>query len=148
MIRSFPTGTVPDQAPDPRLGEIVRSRRQELGWNQLELCQRTGISPAVLNRIESGQTSQPSPSKLARLAEVLDLDLGELFTAVGLPGASELLPSFEPYLRAKYGNLPPEARAQLAEYFDTVHRRFGDGSHSGPQDGEDETPPSQPLDSS
>ena len=48
---------------------------------------------------------------------------------------SKELPSFRPYLRAKYHDLPPDAITELERNFADIARRYGT---DGPQDGEDE----------
>jgi transcriptional regulator with XRE-family HTH domain len=132
------TGIPDNDATDtPTLGDIIRERRHQLGFTQKELAESTGIAPAVLNRIESGQTNSPKRDKLVRLARVLDLDLADLFGDSGLSGTGDLLPSFQPYLRAKYGDLPPEAQDRLSQYFVRVQKEYG-GSGSGPRKHEDE----------
>ncbi len=104
---------------------------------QKDLAERSGIDGAVINRIESGSIASPAPAKLARLAEVLNLDLSELYAGAGLPDADQLLPSFQPYLRAKYGHLPPEAQERLAIHFAQIEAEYGQ-SGAGPKNGEDE----------
>ena len=62
--------------------------------------------------------------------------MADLYAAAGYPTPTEL-PSFTPYLRSKYGGLPPEARAELQETFQRLSEKYGyDGD--GPADGEDE----------
>lgn len=36
------------------LGSLIRSARQERGWTELELAERTGVSRITLRKIESG----------------------------------------------------------------------------------------------
>lgn len=63
------------------------------------------------------------------LARALDLAPEDLFTLAGfrLPDA---LPSFGPYLRARYGvELPPGARAALTEVFETLKKQSGGSDH-------------------
>ena len=47
------------------------------------------------------------------------------------------LPSFRPYPRTKYRDLPPEAVAEIESVFDRLAREY---RLEGPRDGEDEQP--------
>lgn len=120
----------------PGVGPIIRQRRQALGWTQPELARRSRIDTAVVHRIESGAIARPVPNKLARLADALGLPAADLYALAGYAAPLEL-PSFRPYLRAKYGQLPPKAIEQLEAYFDKVAGPYGTPGN-GPADGEDE----------
>ncbi|MDK6564942.1 type II toxin-antitoxin system Y4mF family antitoxin [Corynebacterium pyruviciproducens] len=54
------------------LGETVRKRRRELGINQLDLAERSGVSDRFIRDLEHGKTS-------LRLDKLVDL-----LTALGL----------------------------------------------------------------
>ncbi len=127
-----------EQPNEARLGDVLRARREELGWSQPELARRAGLDQAVEWRIESGAIQQPDPRKLARLAKALDLPLTRLYTLAGYP-AGRQLPSFQPYLRDRYRQLPPEAVDKLHHYFEEVAQEYG-VEPGGPRDGEDEQP--------
>ncbi len=60
-----------------RLGERVRQRREAMGLSIHGLSRRSGISPAQLSRIESGER-QPSVGSLVAVAHVLQITAGEL----------------------------------------------------------------------
>jgi transcriptional regulator with XRE-family HTH domain len=55
-------------------GELIRTRRTELGLSQTQLAARAGTGQALISRIESGRTT-PTLSVLHRLAQALDCDL-------------------------------------------------------------------------
>ncbi len=59
-----------------------RRRRKELGLSQEELGARAGIQMADISRYESG-SRDPRLSTLARLAEALELSIGDLLAAEG-----------------------------------------------------------------
>lgn len=61
-----------------RLGIRIFQVRRELELQQEDLAKRAGINPGYLSLIESGQRL-PSLEMLARLAEVLQVPLFELF---------------------------------------------------------------------
>lgn len=56
------------------LGETVRQRRRELGINQLDLAERSGVSDRFIRDLEHGKMSLRL-DKLIDLLEALDLDL-------------------------------------------------------------------------
>ena len=55
-------------------GELIRTRRTELGLSQAQLAERADTGQALVSRIESGRTT-PTLSVLQRLASALDCDL-------------------------------------------------------------------------
>lgn len=71
-------------------GEIIRRRREELGWSQAQLGNRVGISQPAIKKIESGDSRH---SKfLPKIAQVLQLALSDLdatLTGVVVPPAPE-----------------------------------------------------------
>jgi len=74
------------------LGVVIRRRRRELGWTQEELAERIStddeyVRQSEISRIESGKIDLPRRDRLIRLAEVLDLPLGELLARSGWAGA-------------------------------------------------------------
>lgn len=58
-------------------GGVLRRLREGLGWSQTAAAERYGISRAHLAHIEAGR-KQPSPAVARRMAEALDLPLGDL----------------------------------------------------------------------
>lgn len=50
-----------------RFGQIVRSRREELGIQQDEVIEHGGPSSTTMGRIERGSDSDPSPKTLRKL---------------------------------------------------------------------------------
>ena len=60
------------------IGAAVRSLRQAGNLTASELSRRSGISPAMLSKIENGSTS-PSLSTLQSIARALDVPVTELF---------------------------------------------------------------------
>ena len=53
------------------LANKVRGLRQELGWNQVTLAQKSGITQATISRIESGKVTQPKMGQYIKLADSL-----------------------------------------------------------------------------
>src|ERR1700704_6413553 len=57
-------------------GEIIRRRREELGWSQAHLGNRVGISQPAIKKIEAGDSRH---SKfLPKIAQVLAIPLSDL----------------------------------------------------------------------
>ena len=98
------------------LGETLRTRREELGIGVRRLADAVGIAPSSLVRYEDG-TNRPTVDTLRRLAKHLDSDPEEL---LGLGHYS--LPSFAPYLRARY-DLPEDEVAELEQHFLAVTKQ-------------------------
>src|SRR4051794_29502407 len=91
-----------------RFGEWLRQRRREVGLGTTELAKRTGITDGTITRLEQGYIGTPDPRKLSRIAEALGLNLADVYAMAGYDAPAEL-PSFQPYLRRKYHDLPAEA---------------------------------------
>jgi len=127
---------VQDMYDEPnRLADLIRERRQEFGWSQGALAVRAGIDKSIIARIEAGITTNPRRDTLASIVRALGLRQDDVLSDVpAMPGQ---LPAFQPYLRAKYGDLPPEARERLARMFAEVRAEY-DSSPGGPAQGEDE----------
>lgn len=104
-----------------RLGQHIRTVRQEKGISLRDLEQSSGISRGRLSEIESGQRL-PRPNALSLIATALEIDWEDLYALAGY-GHPEGLPSFGPYLRSKYGSeLTPEQVAALEQHFrDLTH---------------------------
>ena len=75
------------------------------------------------SKLEAGQYEAPSPKHLKVIAKTLGVHIGDLYGLAGYD-IPERLPTFKPYLRAKY-QLPPEAVADLERYFELLRNHFG-----------------------
>jgi transcriptional regulator with XRE-family HTH domain len=116
----------------------VRSRRTELGLSIRQLAEQAGMNFATVARIEQGQFAAPGPDKLARIAEALGLSTADVFGLAdyAVPGD---LPSFQPYLRTKYRDMPAGAVDDLNQAFERIIKKHG-YEPGGPRDQEDEAP--------
>lgn len=56
------------------LAEVIRARREELGWSQRQLAERAGMTQPGIARFEAGGTT-PTLPLLERLAAALGLTL-------------------------------------------------------------------------
>ncbi|MDX2970485.1 helix-turn-helix transcriptional regulator [Kribbella solani] len=66
-----------------RLGALLRRARGER--SMLETALDAGVSPETLRKIESGRVATPAFSTIAAIADVLDLSLDEVWTAINQP---------------------------------------------------------------
>ncbi|MGH3525453.1 MAG: helix-turn-helix domain-containing protein, partial [Mycobacterium sp.] len=85
-----------------KLGAYLRQQRIDKGMRVRGLAAQVGIDMAQIVRLEHGQVSSPKVDLLTRIAECLDLPLADVLSAAGYARPAEL-PSFQPYLRTKYG---------------------------------------------
>ena len=118
-----------------RLGGLIRNRREILGLSARKLEDISGLDHSYISKLEKGTYQSVSPDKLTTLAKSLGLNAADLFALAGyqLPDS---LPSFGPYLRARYGEeLPEGARAALTELFDTLSQHY-----TGSEEVDDEEP--------
>jgi transcriptional regulator with XRE-family HTH domain len=124
----------PDQAK--RLAVILRKHRLQRGLSMRQVALQAGFNIATIVGLEAGSNLGPQPSTLKALAEVLQIDLGQLYAELNwLP--AQPLPSLAPYMRAKYHDLPDSAIAELERYANRLIKRHGS---LGPIDREDEQP--------
>ena len=126
----------PEQAK--RLGTYLREARQAKGLSARQLGDLTDINDATIVRFENGSFTAPAPDKLARIAEALDLPVADVFALAEYASPTEL-PSFTPYLRTKYRDLPDDAMAQIEKYVARIAKKHG-VALEGPEPGQDESP--------
>ena len=79
-----------------KLGDVIRSAREKIGYSLRQIEEKAGISNAYLSQLESGRIKSPSPKTLHSLANTLSSSYGELMTAAGyeLPTGSTEKNSF------------------------------------------------------
>jgi transcriptional regulator with XRE-family HTH domain len=130
----------PEQAKE--LGRQLRARRDDLGLSLRDLEKLAGVDNGTIVRIEQGAFAAPAPDKLSRIAEALKLSLADVF-ALADYAVPDDLPTFAPYLRTKYRDLPAPAVAELERSFKRIAKRHGIDP-TGPAPGEDEQPPATP----
>ena len=121
-----------------RLGERLRQRRQKVGLSTIQLAKMAGTTDGTITRIEQGAIAAPDPRKLSRIAEALGLNLADVYAMADYAVPSDL-PSFQPYLRRKYRDMPAGALGDLEQAFDRIIKKHG-YEPDGPVNGEDEQP--------
>jgi transcriptional regulator with XRE-family HTH domain len=126
----------PEQAKT--LGRFLKKQRTALGLSTRALAARSGVDMATVVRLEQGAFAEPKPDTLLAIATELGVSLADVFALADYVIPTEL-PTFTPYLRAKYRSLPRKAIAELEQYFDDLSSRYGIDP-AGPAPGEDEAP--------
>lgn len=71
------------------LGQALAERRKALGLKQGLVAEQSGLSQALLSRLERGQLTEFGTRKLLALLAVLDMEL--VFTEVGTTGTLDEL---------------------------------------------------------
>src|SRR5579884_4379501 len=132
-----------DQEQALELGQRLRERREQLGLSTRELADRAETTHTTVVRLEQGAYDAPAPDKLSRIAEALGLSLADVFALADYSVPTDL-PSFRPYLRTKYRDLPAPAVEELERSFRRIAKRHG-LNPDGPAPGEDELPEQQPT---
>ena len=117
-----------------RLGKLLRSSRDKLGLSASEVARRSSVDTATITRLEQAQIRSPKPETLRAIAQVLGIPTADLFAVADWLPPDEL-PSFRPYLRSKYRELPAEAVQEIEDVFERLAR---DHQLQTPRDHEDE----------
>ena len=133
-----------DDKQAKRLGALIKDRRLKLGIGLREAGRRTGIDDGLLSRMESGAILTPAPDKLARIAEVLGLNLSDIYALADYAVPADL-PSPAIYLRTKFrGDISASAMKSLTRELNQLLTKHGLDPAAGPAPGEDETPDTLP----
>ena len=75
---------------DSRLGARIRTEREKRGWSLTDLAQRSGVSRAMINKVERGDAS-PTASLLGRLSGAFGLTLSTLLARTETGRAGRLV---------------------------------------------------------
>src|SRR5262249_9568064 len=75
---------------DTRLGARIKLEREGRGWALTDLAQRSGVSRAMINKVERGEAS-PTASLLGRLSGAFGLTLSALLARTELSRAGRLV---------------------------------------------------------
>lgn len=117
-----------DKSP---LAAFLVKRRAQLGMNQMDLAQSSGISSGTIASIESGHSQAPKAETLSKLAEGLKVSYQELDCIVrGVPYQPEEqnagiapLRAFEHYL-LNHPTMPRMVAETLVDMLRTVIRKY------------------------
>lgn len=102
------------------IGQRVAKARTDRGFTQERLAEAVGIEPVTLSRWETGQRAV-SVSTLARIAEVLEVGLGDLLDVRRELPQAEHGPDEAALLRG-FGRLTPNRRSLVVQ----IVRELGD----------------------
>jgi transcriptional regulator with XRE-family HTH domain len=117
--------------PDnPKFAPFLRRRRAKLGLSIKQLADRLGMGKSSVHQWESGENI-PGATRLPEIAEALEMPYEDFLAAAGF-AVPKGLPTFAPYLRAKYGHLPEEAMEEAEKFLSELEAKYeddrGDGS--------------------
>jgi len=112
----------PAVGPTHAMGEYLRAARQRAGLSTQAAAEAAKVSPAYLNKLESGAVGNPSPRVLHRLASTLDVPYWTLMRLAGYvvperDDAGEVVPTPSPPARHA-------TNAELAELLGQVLARL------------------------
>jgi transcriptional regulator with XRE-family HTH domain len=99
-----------------RLGRLLRQARLRKGLGVREVARAIEVAPMTITRLEQGLIEEPRAGKLARLAQLLEVDLSDAYTTVGYV-APQALPELPAYLRAKHPELGERGIRRLERLF-------------------------------
>ena len=103
-----------------RLGRIISNARKRRHLSIRGLADQLGISFAWLKQLEDGQYLDPSPDRLARIAEALEVEPSSV-DRLARGAVSDSLPELRTYFRAKY-QLRQEEIDKMERYFERLRR--------------------------
>ncbi|WP_246793768.1 helix-turn-helix domain-containing protein [Burkholderia perseverans] len=68
---------------DQRIGARIRAERERRGWSLTDLARQSGVSRAMIHKIERGESS-PTATSLAKLAGAFNLSMSALLALAEL----------------------------------------------------------------
>lgn len=77
------------------IGRNVKKIRKQLGLNQLDLALKLRVSDSYISRIESGAISSPGPDVIIKIADALNVSIGELFGEETQKAPTRLIPMLD-----------------------------------------------------
>ena len=104
------------------MGEHINRLRTARGLRLREAARRAEVDPTWWSRLEKASIPLPTLRGIGKVARALGVDVEELYVVAGL-STGRGLPSFTPYLRAKY-DLPPDAVAATGSPFRITQRKI------------------------
>ncbi|MGA1865163.1 MAG: helix-turn-helix domain-containing protein [bacterium] len=107
------------------LGELIKIQRKRLDMNQRELARASGITPATISRLESGQVKELKSEALKRLADALDITADYLLgrtTGSNLNSMFEIDPNLE-HIFHVYKNLSFKKRKELKNFVSLLEQQ-------------------------
>jgi transcriptional regulator with XRE-family HTH domain len=96
------------------LGSFLRRAREEARMTSRQVGELVGANSSTVLRIEQGLIASPKLEVLKRLANVLEVDLADLFALCGIPVTSPSM-NLAAYLEHLAGRPVPEAAVAEAQ---------------------------------
>lgn len=93
-----------------KIGERIEQLRMQKGWSQAELAAKVGVTRSAINQLESGETKNPRPATLMKLADALQVDEREL---MGLPVDAD---DVDTLLLKVLREMPIDRKMEVARY--------------------------------
>jgi transcriptional regulator with XRE-family HTH domain len=112
-----------------RLGELVRKAREAKGWSLRMLEVESGVARTWLVYLEAGRSLEPSPDRLARVVEGLDLDPARIDRVSGSYLARSL-PTVRTYFRSR-GKATQAELDELEQVIAEVQAKYRELGRSG-----------------
>ena len=121
-------------------GAKLKAYRERAGMSQNALARASGLNPASINRLESGERSPSNRTLIEQICDALGLDAGgrnDLLASAGhLPDVYERVKPSDPTLLAVAGVLgdervSPEDKSEFRAVLDALARRWGSATRPG-----------------
>lgn len=116
-----------------RLGELIGKARSAHGYSYEALADLSGFNHAWLYKLEQGRMNQPAPDRLARLAELLDIDPVRI-DRITKDHLADSLPSTRVYFRSRE-KLSPAALDELDLAVEAIRQKYGTSTRSEDTEG-------------
>lgn len=140
-----PHGIPARARPRPSLGALLLAAREASGMTVRQASAESGVSIGLISLLEQGKSKTATIDRLIALSETYGIEPIDIVEAAGY-NLTPALPTFTPYLRSRYGQLPPEAHQEIAAAFQCIAGKYGISEDSrGPALGQDEQPEPQPA---
>lgn len=114
-----------------KIGEQIKTRREELGMTIKELADRVGVTPQSIRNWERGERQQPRPENYKALQRALSfrLDLSEGSQPVETQSAGAMMTQGDVDLLLVIARLPPQAK-KLFDELARMHLRAVDAARA------------------
>ncbi|MGN0942539.1 helix-turn-helix domain-containing protein [Fusobacterium varium] len=66
------------------IGELIKNKREALGYTMGQLSRMSGVDKAEISRIEKMERKNPNPITLKNLAKALNLDIIAIYREIGI----------------------------------------------------------------
>lgn len=118
------------------LADAIHRARKAAGLSTHDIADRSGVAHTSILRLEQGKVSNPRLETTRAIVEAVGLNLNDLLASMGYVQKGAL-PTFRPYMRSKYKDMPPGAHHEMEAAFADIAKKYG-YQPGGPRPGEDE----------